>query len=203
MISEKEWFSSITITTWSGGVIPRMFFDVTVTGTVAVWVTPPPLAVTVTFAVPVVAVVLAANVSVELPLPGAAIEAGLKLAVSPEDRPDAESDTAELKPPFTATDTVVLPELPCATERLAGDTLMVKSGAVVAFTVRGTVSVCEIPPPLAVTVTFVVPVVAVLLAENVSVELPLPGAAMEVGLKLAVTPDGKPEADSEIAELNP
>ena len=51
--------------------------------------------------------------------------------------------------------------------------------------------------------TFVVPVVAVLLAENASVELPLPGAAMDAGLKLAVTPDGKPEAESEIAELNP
>ena len=48
-----------------------------------------------------------------------------------------------------------------------------------------------------------VPVVAVLLAVNVSVELPLPGAAIEVGLKLAVTPAGRPEADNEIAELNP
>lgn len=36
-----------------------------------------------------------------------------------------------------------------------------------------------------------------------SAELPLPGAAMELGLKLAVTPEGKPEAESEIAELNP
>ncbi len=60
-----------------------------------------------------------------------------------------------------------------------------------------------IPPPLAVTVTVLVPVVAVLLAEKVSVELPLPGAAMLPGLKLAVTPEGKPEADNEIAELNP
>ncbi len=47
------------------------------------------------------------------------------------------------------------------------------------------------------------PVVAVLLAVKVSVELPLPGAAMELGLKLAVTPAGKPDAESEIAELNP
>jgi len=49
----------------------------------------------------------------------------------------------------------------------------------------------------------VVPVVAVLLAVKVRVELPLPGAPMEVGLKLAVTPAGRPEADKEIAELNP
>jgi hypothetical protein len=54
-----------------------------------------------------------------------------------------------------------------------------------------------------VTVTFTVPVVAVALAVNVSVEVPLPGAAMEAGLKAAVTPVGNPEADSETAELNP
>lgn len=112
MISEKLWFSSITITTWSGGVIPRMFFGVTVTGAVEVWVTPPPLAVTVTFVVPVVAVLLAEKVSVELPLPGAAMEVGLKLAVNPEDKPEADNDTAELNPPLTAMDTVLLPELP-------------------------------------------------------------------------------------------
>ena len=48
-----------------------------------------------------------------------------------------------------------------------------------------------------------VPAAATLLAVMVRVELPLPGAAMEVGLKLAVTPDGRPEAESAIAELNP
>ena len=47
------------------------------------------------------------------------------------------------------------------------------------------------------------PVVAVLLAVKVSVELPLPGAAMGLGLKLAVTPAGRPEADNDTAELNP
>ena len=52
-------------------------------------------------------------------------------------------------------------------------------------------------------VTFAVPVVAVLLAENVRLELPLPGAAMEVGAKAAVTPVGSPEADKDTAELNP
>jgi hypothetical protein len=148
-------------------------------------------------------VLLAVNVSVEFPAPGAAMEAGLKLAVNPDDNPDADNDTAELNPPFTAIETVVLPELPWATDRLGGETLRVKSGAVVAFTVRGTVSVCDIPAPLPVTVTFAVPVAAVLLAEKVSVELPLPGAATEAGLKVAVTPDGNPVAENEIAELKP
>ncbi len=66
-----------------------------------------------------------------------------------------------------------------------------------------TVAVCVIPPPVAFTVTLNVPVVAVLEAVNVRVELPLPGAAMEVGLREAVTPDGSPVAESEIEELNP
>ena len=36
-----------------------------------------------------------------------------------------------------------------------------------------------------------------------SVELPEPGAAIEVGLKETVTPAGRPEADSEMAVLKP
>ena len=79
---------------------------------VAVWVTPPPLAVTVTFEVPVVAVLVAVNVRVELPLPGAAMDVGLKLAVTPEGKPEAERETAELKPPLTVVAIVLLPELP-------------------------------------------------------------------------------------------
>jgi hypothetical protein len=83
-----------------------------VKATVVVCVTPPPVAVTVTFTVPAVAVLLAVSVSVELPLPGAAMEAGLKLAVTPEGNPDTDKETAELKPPLTVVEIVVLPELP-------------------------------------------------------------------------------------------
>ena len=161
------------------------------------------MAVTVTFDVPVVAVLLADRVSVELPLPGAAIEVGLKLAVTPEGNPEAESETAELKPPLTVVEMVLLPEAPCAIERLAGDALTVKSGVAAEVTVRLMAVVWVTPPPVAVTVMVVTPVTAVLLAERVSVELPLPGAAIEAGLKLAVTPEGNPEADKETAELKP
>lgn len=73
---------------------------------------PPPVAVTVTLAVPVVAVELAANVRVELPLPGAAIDVGLKLAVTPVGRPEADKETALLKPPLTVVVRVLLPEPP-------------------------------------------------------------------------------------------
>lgn len=62
--------------------------------------------------VPLVAVLPTVNVSVELPLPGAAIDAGLKLAVTPVGKPEAERATAELKPPLTVVEIVVLPELP-------------------------------------------------------------------------------------------
>ena len=73
---------------------------------------PPPVAVTVTFMVPVVAVLLAEKVRVELPLPGAAMELGLKVAVTPPGNPDAESETAELKPPLTVVEIVLLPDVP-------------------------------------------------------------------------------------------
>ena len=146
---------------------------------------------------------LTVNVSVELPLPGAGIGLGLKLAVTPVGRPAAESDTAELKPLLTDVEIVVLPELPCVTDSAGGEAVTVKSGAVTGLTDRATVVVWVVPPPLAVTVTFEVPVVAVVLDEKVSVELPFPGAVMEAGLKLAVTPVGNPDTDNEIAELKP
>ena len=98
--------------------------------------TVPPVAVTVTFAVPVVAVVVAENVSVELPLPGAAMDAGANAAVTPAGNPDADSETAELKPPVTVVEIVLVPELPCVTDTLVGDALTVKSGVAAAFTVR-------------------------------------------------------------------
>ncbi len=73
---------------------------------------------------------LAVNVSVELPLPGAAIEAGLKFAVTPAGRPDADNETTELNVPVMVVEIEVLPELPCVTERLVGDALTPKSAVV-------------------------------------------------------------------------
>ena len=98
---------------------------------------PPPLALIVIVDVPAAAVLLAVKVRVELPEPGAAMEVGLKAAVTPAGSPVAESDTAELKPPDTVVEIVLVPLLPAATERLVGDALSVKFGEVAAFTVTG------------------------------------------------------------------
>ncbi|HEV3039125.1 MAG TPA: hypothetical protein VHA33_15200 [Candidatus Angelobacter sp.] len=102
---------------------------------------PPPLAVTVTLAVPVVAVLLAVNVRVELPLPGAAIELGLKLVVTPAGRPDTDNEIAELNPPLTVVEIVLLPDEPCTTDRLVGEALNVKLGVAVAVIVNDIVAV--------------------------------------------------------------
>jgi hypothetical protein len=73
----------------------------------------------------------------------------------------------------------------------------------VTLTVRLIVVVCVVAPEVPVIVTVEVPVVAEAEAVRVSVEDPLPfaGGVTEVGLKDAVTPLGKPDAESETAEL--
>ncbi len=72
----------------------------------------PPVAVMVTVEDPVVAVALAVSVRVDVPLPGAAIDAGAKLAVTPAGKPDAENEIAELKPPLTVVEIEELPDVP-------------------------------------------------------------------------------------------
>ena len=72
-----------------------------------------------------------ANVTVDVPEPGAAIEAGLKLTDTPEGVPDAVRATAELNPPEIAVVIVDVPLLPAATETAAGDAEIVKAGVCV------------------------------------------------------------------------
>lgn len=164
---------------------------------------PPPVPVTVTVAIPTAAVELADSVRVADPEPGAAIEVGLNAAVTPDGRPEADSDTAELKPPDKVVDIVELPEPPWAIEIDAGADEIEKSGLATALTVRVIFTECVTPPPVAVIVTVEVPVVADDVADNVRVEDPEPGAEIDVGLKLALTPDGRPDADNDKAELKP
>jgi hypothetical protein len=145
---------------------------------------------------------LAVSVSVEEPEPGAAIDDGLNPAVTPDGSPEADNDSVELKPPDIAVEIVEVPEAPCDIETEDGDAVIEKSGVAAAVTVNPKVVVWVLPPPVAVMVTVAVPTVADELAVTVRVEEPEPGAAIDDGLKLAFTPEGRPDAERETDELN-
>ena len=69
-------------------------------------------------------------VMVDVPEPGAAMDVGLKLTVTPVGWPVADNAMAELNPPETAVVIVDEPLLPCTTETDAGEAEMVKLGLV-------------------------------------------------------------------------
>ena len=152
-----------------------------------------PVRVTVT-GPPVAAVLLAVSVSM------LEFVAGLvaKNAVTPLGRPDAESDTAPAKPPTSVTKTVLVALAPWATVTLAGETESVKPGG--GATVKAIVVDAAKAPevPLMVTVTGP-PVVAVLLAVSVSTLEFVAGLVA----KAAVTPLGRPDAESATAPAKP
>ena len=114
---------------------------VTVRETVAVWVIPPPVPVTVMVYVPVAVVDATARVNVDVPEPGAAMDVGLRVAVTPVGWPDAVKATAESNPPETAVVIVELPLAPCATETDVGEAESVKAGTGAEVTVREMVAV--------------------------------------------------------------
>ena len=157
---------------------------VIVSAIVVVWTNVPLVPVTVMVALPSVAVEAAVNVSTLLaPVAGD----GLKLAVTPVGMPLAASVTAPANPPVRVIAIVEAPLMPKAMERVAGDAESEKSGGVTGFIVNAITTVCVSDPLVPVTVTFVVPVVAVEDADRVSTVL-VP--VVLVGLNVAVTPDG-------------
>ena len=121
------------------------------TVTMVVCVMPPPLAITVMVRLPIRARELVFMVMVELPEPGAAMELGLKVTVSPLPSPEADKLIAELKPPETAVVIVEVAELflPRVTE--LGDALTVKFGET-PVTFNETVVVSVVLPEVPVTV---------------------------------------------------
>jgi len=137
--------------------------------------------------VPVAAVALAVSVK-ELVV---VAEAGLKEAVTPLGKPDPDKPTLPAKPFWGATVMVLEPFDPCGMVRLLGDAERLKSGVAVVLTVRETVVVWLKLPEVPVIVTVDVPVAAVALAVSVK-ELVV---VAEAGLKEAVTPLGRPDAD--------
>ena len=150
--------------------------------------------VTVTVAVPVAAVALAARVKV-LDVVDAA---GLKLAVMPVGRLDAENVTFPVKPLIGVTVIVLVLLLPCTTLTAVGFEDNEKFFAD-GFTVKLIVIVWVKVPEVPVTLTSAVPVAAVPLAVNVNVL----AEAVSSGLKEAVTPVGNPETVKATLPLKP
>ncbi len=111
--------------------------EVTVRLIVAVWLKLPETPVIVTVDVPVVAVLLAVRVKV---LVDVAL-AGLKLAVTPLGKPEAERLTLPVNPFAGFTVIVLVPLLPCLTVKLVGEAESEKFGWAVALTVNEIVAV--------------------------------------------------------------
>ena len=120
--------------------------------TLVLWVTPPPVPVTVIVFVPLLAFLETRIVITDDPVPGAGMGFRLKLTVTPLACPDADNEIAALNPFKAVVLMVDVPEPPRATVTEEGKALMLKSGGAGVVTVRETVVVCVIPPPTPVTV---------------------------------------------------
>lgn len=120
-----------------------------------------------------------------------------KLAVIPLGKPDTASVTAPVKPPMSVTVIVSVAVAPGVTVIAEDDGVSVKPGPV--FTVSEIVVDAVNVPEVPVIVTTEVPIVAVLLAANVTTLLPVAGFVPNV----AVTPLGRPEAASVTAPVKP
>ena len=164
---------------------------VTVSWKVVLCVFPPPVPVRVMVYVPmgVVAAVEIVRVEVNDGVP----EDGLKVAVTPVGRPDADRVTTSLKPSIDEMETVAVVDSPCVMESEVGLTEMLKSGTGAATTVSRYVQLCVFPPPLPVIFTVYLRTGVVVAADIVSLDVK--SGVPETGVKVAVTPAGRPEAD--------
>ena len=153
----------------------------------------PEVPVIVTVEPPAVAVLLAANVTTLEPVAGLVP----KVAVTPLGRPEAANVTLPVKLPKSVTVTVSVTLEPCFTETDVADGAIVKlSAAVTASAIAvDAVVVPEVPEMVTVDVAGT----AELLAENVTMLLPVVGLVPNV----AVTPLGKPEAARVTLPVNP
>jgi hypothetical protein len=161
--------------------------------TVVVLVNAPEIPAIVTVAGPVAAVFEAVNVKTL----EAVVELGLKEAVTPLGRPEADRSTVPLKPFCGAIVTVTFPAVPCTTLKLVGNVESVKLPGEI--TARLIVVELVRPPETPVTVTVALPSEVELLAVKVSVLV----VCALVGLKEAVTPAGRPEAEKVTLPVKP
>jgi hypothetical protein len=176
----------------TAGPLPLAF---TVRLSVVVFVKLPDTPLTVTVTVPVAADALAVSVNVLVVVVGF----GLNPAVTPLGKPEALKVTLPVKPFTGFTVIVLVPLFPCVTVTELGFAVRLKFGAAAAFTVRLNVVVFVKLPDVPVMVTVTVPVAAEPLAVNVSVLVEAAG----FGLNPAVTPLGKPDAESVTLPLKP
>jgi hypothetical protein len=162
---------------------------------VVVFVKLPEVPAMVTVAGPATAVLEAVSVKVLVLVAGL----GLKAAVTPVGKPVADKVTLPLKP-FCGVRAIVLePPAPCKIVTLFGDAESAKLGGATAVTVRESVVVFVKLPDWPEMVTVVVPVVAV----PVAVSIKMLVLVARLGLKVAVTPAGKPAADKVTLPLKP
>lgn len=121
------------------------------------------------------------------------------MACTPDGRPLALTETLPVSPPTNPMVRVLFTLVPGVTVTAVGEAEMVKFGSAVTLSVSVVVAVVEPLVPLIVTVA--APTVAVLDAVKVRV---LPAEPVTVaGLKLAVTPDGRPLALNVTVPLTP
>ena len=157
------------------------------------WLKAPDVPPIVAVKVPMLALLLAVSLNVLVVVAGF----GLKEAETPFRNPETESVTLPLKPFKGVIVTTVVPLLPRAMLKLDGDAERLKFGT--AVTVREVVVEAVKALDVPVTVTLNVPVTATALALSCSALLPV----VLAGLKEAVTPLGKPEADKLTLPLKP
>lgn len=160
----------------------RVKFGTTITRLMgAVWIRAPDEPVMVTVVVPAATVDAALKVTELVPV----VLAGLNEAVTPLGKPEAVSVTVLEKPLCGVMVSVLVPLVPGITLTPAGEAERVKFGLVM---VRVMLAVLFALPAAPVTVTLAVAATAVADATNVRVLL----AVVVAGLKLALTPLGKP-----------
>lgn len=125
---------------------------------------------------------------------------GLKVTVTPAGMPLADKvGEASCGPEEIAAVIVEVPLLPCATDTVEGAAEREKF-----VTHSPTLAVPVTPPPVPVTVNGALqPPVAEVVAVIVIVVVPEPGAAMGLGLKTTLTPEGKLLAEKVIGALKP
>jgi len=185
-------------TVLENGETSQARYCVTVIVTVVECVMPPPVPLMVNTWAPSDAAFGTVIVRVDFPAPGAGMGFTLKDVAEAPDKVIAES-----KPLPTLVVIVEVPVLPLATVMALGEALMAKLALEAVVTVRVTVVVWLMPPPKPVTVMGYVPATVVEATAMVMVEVPEPGAAIDVGLKVTVTPAGWPVADKPMGESKP